>query len=126
MFFFFQAEDGIRDVAVTGVQTCALPISAPHRPSDTSARLPPGCTDAAQSALPSTPPARDTRAPAPPRRYTVLHLLPPAHNASLHPTHTSACSLSAAQSALHPRALTLPLPPRTRSNLPPSPLAHTH
>src|SRR2546422_3304412 len=27
-FFFFQAEDGIRDVAVTGVQTCALPICA--------------------------------------------------------------------------------------------------
>src|SRR2546429_597229 len=26
IFFFFQAEDGIRDVAVTGVQTCALPI----------------------------------------------------------------------------------------------------
>src|SRR2546422_8316709 len=26
-FFFFQAEDGIRDVDVTGVQTCALPIS---------------------------------------------------------------------------------------------------
>src|SRR2546429_2601926 len=26
MFFFFQAEDGIRDVAVTGVQACALPI----------------------------------------------------------------------------------------------------
>src|SRR5256884_6391046 len=26
MIFFFQAEDGIRDVAVTGVQTCALPI----------------------------------------------------------------------------------------------------
>src|SRR2546422_951269 len=26
VFFFFQAEDGIRDVAVTGVQTCALPI----------------------------------------------------------------------------------------------------
>src|SRR2546429_2437024 len=28
--FFFQAEDGIRDVAVTGVQTCALPISSPR------------------------------------------------------------------------------------------------
>src|SRR3989449_1919016 len=28
--FFFQAEDGIRDVAVTGVQTCALPISLVH------------------------------------------------------------------------------------------------
>src|SRR5256884_2652131 len=27
LVFFFQAEDGIRDVAVTGVQTCALPIS---------------------------------------------------------------------------------------------------
>src|SRR6266436_9367547 len=29
VFFFFQAEDGIRDVAVTGVQTCALPIFIP-------------------------------------------------------------------------------------------------
>src|SRR5215470_14099419 len=28
-FFFFQAEDGIRDATVTGVQTCALPISCP-------------------------------------------------------------------------------------------------
>src|SRR5690606_40897918 len=27
IFFFFQAEDGIRDFHVTGVQTCALPIS---------------------------------------------------------------------------------------------------
>src|SRR5437762_14318254 len=27
-FFFFQAEDGIRDTSVTGVQTCALPIYA--------------------------------------------------------------------------------------------------
>src|SRR3712207_7463932 len=29
IFFFFQAEDGIRDIGVTGVQTCALPISSP-------------------------------------------------------------------------------------------------
>src|SRR5256886_5299064 len=29
-FFFFQAEDGIRDLTVTGVQTCALPISGEH------------------------------------------------------------------------------------------------
>ena len=28
LIFFFQAEDGIRDADVTGVQTCALPISA--------------------------------------------------------------------------------------------------
>src|SRR2546430_1062847 len=30
--FFFQAEDGIRDLTVTGVQTCALPISGSQRP----------------------------------------------------------------------------------------------
>src|SRR5437762_14147995 len=30
-FFFFQAEDGIRDTSVTGVQTCALPISLRSR-----------------------------------------------------------------------------------------------
>src|SRR5206468_4338986 len=29
-FFFFQAEDGIRDLIVTGVQTCALPIFCPQ------------------------------------------------------------------------------------------------
>src|SRR2546430_5871309 len=29
-FFFFQAEDGIRDLTVTGVQTCALPIFEGH------------------------------------------------------------------------------------------------
>src|SRR3989440_1187530 len=31
IFFFFQAEDGIRDLIVTGVQTCALPISSRRR-----------------------------------------------------------------------------------------------
>src|SRR2546426_10692942 len=31
LFFFFQAEDGIRDYKVTGVQTCALPISLQNR-----------------------------------------------------------------------------------------------
>src|SRR5258708_19647913 len=31
MLFFFQAEDGIRDSSVTGVQTCALPISSRRR-----------------------------------------------------------------------------------------------
>src|SRR5256885_13180724 len=31
VFFFFQAEDGIRDYKVTGVQTCALPICAVGR-----------------------------------------------------------------------------------------------
>src|SRR5947209_5119516 len=35
--FFFQAEDGIRDIGVTGVQTCALPISQPVRPPSLAA-----------------------------------------------------------------------------------------
>src|SRR5206468_7972656 len=36
---FCQAEDGIRDLIVTGVQTCALPISADHRVSITGRQL---------------------------------------------------------------------------------------
>src|SRR6478672_12978821 len=48
-FFFFQAEDGIRDLIVTGVQTCALPIfsRAATRPSHSSPRArsrSPSCT----------------------------------------------------------------------------------
>src|SRR5256885_11898208 len=38
-FFFFQAEDGIRDYKVTGVQTCALPIFGPRSP-DLSISIP--------------------------------------------------------------------------------------
>src|SRR5688500_19160772 len=44
--FFFQAEDGIRDYKVTGVQTCALPISGrgnrPRAPWPGLRALPPG------------------------------------------------------------------------------------
>src|SRR2546430_8787748 len=36
VFFFFQAEDGIRDLTVTGVQTCALPIFPAAAPLDRS------------------------------------------------------------------------------------------
>src|SRR6266542_4931881 len=39
-FFFFQAEDGIRDATVTGVQTCALPISSRSAWSSASCRRP--------------------------------------------------------------------------------------
>src|SRR5690606_40951684 len=38
--FFFQAEDGIRDFHVTGVQTCALPISGPRSLQPTFAHGP--------------------------------------------------------------------------------------
>src|SRR5258708_31557353 len=48
LFFFFQAEDGIRDDLVTGVQTCALPILPPSPP-------PPGASP--------SPPPRSPRAP---------------------------------------------------------------
>src|SRR3712207_6860150 len=37
-FFFFQAEDGIRDIGVTGVQTCALPICAAGEPEPRGVR----------------------------------------------------------------------------------------
>src|SRR5262249_59902877 len=37
-FFFFQAEDGIRDWSVTGVQTCALPISPGRTRGDRALR----------------------------------------------------------------------------------------
>src|SRR5207302_7940269 len=40
-FFFFQAEDGIRYFHVTGVQTCALPISSSPRRSASAARSSP-------------------------------------------------------------------------------------
>src|SRR2546428_3817136 len=45
VFFFFQAEDGIRDLIVTGVQTCALPISR-----GPAARLPARVADTASAA----------------------------------------------------------------------------
>src|SRR3989441_4297665 len=40
-FFFFQAEDGIRDKLVTGVQTCALPISRQRARAPRALRLRP-------------------------------------------------------------------------------------
>src|SRR5258708_24166843 len=47
LIFFFQAEDGIRDDLVTGVQTCALPIfhgrqTTTDGPTTSTPRLPPG------------------------------------------------------------------------------------
>src|SRR2546430_15308982 len=45
-FFFFQAEDGIRDLTVTGVQTCALPIATRYgrcRIGRGRGRPPPAC-----------------------------------------------------------------------------------
>src|SRR2546430_7432400 len=54
-FFFFQAEDGIRDLTVTGVQTCALPISRkdPASAMGSEAALEPASAMASESALES-------------------------------------------------------------------------
>src|SRR5256886_13747443 len=68
LFFFFQAEDGIRDLTVTGVQTCALPISCrsargPHR----------------RRASPRRRPSRHPHSR--PRRPTGVTTLPPGGSA---------------------------------------------
>src|SRR5688500_19986109 len=72
-FFFFQAEDGIRDYKVTGVQTCALPICGasrrPHAPS---------------------PPRRTTTAPLAGARSPALRpLIFPAVKSSWPPVRTA-------------------------------------
>src|SRR5258708_24584365 len=61
--FFFQAEDGIRDDLVTGVQTCALPISLKRvrhprgQPTFSSLQLPSPLQHTMRPSLPSLPPA---------------------------------------------------------------------
>src|SRR2546426_5645281 len=63
-FFFFQAEDGIRDYKVTGVQTCALPISRTSPTGSWSCPLWPGAesncrhADFQSAALPTELPGR--------------------------------------------------------------------
>src|SRR6266404_6966069 len=49
IFFFFQAEDGIRDKLVTGVQTCALPILTTTVPTGSGNREPSGSRDSSSS-----------------------------------------------------------------------------
>src|SRR2546428_10322793 len=74
-FFFFQAEDGIRDLIVTGVQTCALPILIKRPfPVSTASVCPPrkgrfisadGSAQAPRRGLPPrpSPPARRSQPP---------------------------------------------------------------
>src|SRR5689334_23460254 len=52
-FFFFQAEDGIRDGTVTGVQTCALPIYEPCARRGADARSAQHTRSHQRSALPA-------------------------------------------------------------------------
>src|SRR5256885_12332910 len=56
--FFFQAEDGIRDYKVTGVQTCALPILLATMRANSARPSPiPECSGACAGTLPTAPPA---------------------------------------------------------------------
>src|SRR3712207_7638444 len=82
-FFFFQAEDGIRDIGVTGVQTCALPISSDACPRMTEAvvrrltpRNPPGpprATDPEAADVTAAPPAGPFHVPLADRKSTRLN-----------------------------------------------------
>src|SRR5690554_4817810 len=58
-FFFFQAEDGIRDADVTGVQTCALPISELERVFMKLVKQARGCLQGDANALASEATVRD-------------------------------------------------------------------
>src|SRR5687768_18556100 len=66
VFFFFQAEDGIRDVAVTGVQTCALPICGRDAPA-AAAGQPRGLVQPCPPARPRGAPHRHRCRPWRPR-----------------------------------------------------------
>src|SRR2546429_4857246 len=77
-FFFFQAEDGIRDVAVTGVQTCALPICSDGPLSEIYSR-PAIHRESANpcSRLPRWKPLRQSHGPAKCRRRLPARSPPP-------------------------------------------------
>src|SRR2546430_9822178 len=68
IFFFFQAEDGIRDLTVTGVQTCALPIWSRERHLCFGRRV-----------------LRDAHGPTPPRGDHRRRATDPASAASTRP-----------------------------------------
>src|SRR2546429_6611249 len=70
--FFFQAEDGIRDVAVTGVQTCALPISQGFPTATLGIPVFGGLSVSGVHAVP--PSALTQRPPSAPPRYTLFEL----------------------------------------------------
>src|SRR5215469_10464044 len=102
-FFFFQAEDGIRDLYVTGVQTCALPIcchrSLPGRRRGTGWSAPPARRGAAGRRR-SAPRAAARPAAARTPRRPGLPAPPPAHRAPATPAP--------------PPALPAPVPPPGR------------
>src|SRR5438552_4087836 len=85
--FFFQAEDGIRDDLVTGVQTCALPISSPD-PSGVRPRV--GRRGERLAGLPSTPgPTRGLHGGSSPRNRRLPTSSPRDHRSGASPRGSS-------------------------------------
>ena len=92
--FFFQAEDGIRDRLVTGVQTCALPIYKLKKPHKLGLRL---GTDHRSTSPPATrATAKSNKAPS-----TLGILLRPPHLSKLVP-HPEGIGRSRADNLLPP------------------------
>src|SRR5260221_8241940 len=71
-FFFFQAEDGIRDHCVTGVQTCALPIYGLYGPlqrlEQAIAGMPEAIANALSERAPKPPATQQKPTPTPAQR----------------------------------------------------------
>src|SRR2546429_3204399 len=102
--FFFQAEDGIRDVAVTGVQTCALPIFSPGEDVQGGPRLAMVSNHFWQNYLSSDPHAVGNTIQLGGNSYTVIgvmsaSLAPPAEHADVF-VHSSSATRERALSAI--------------------------
>src|SRR5438445_243622 len=109
-FFFFQAEDGIRDIGVTGVQTCALPISG----WDSSAYRPAPATAAPAAAAASAPcPSPSTAATSTPRPTCLTRWRSPD-------SFSPACASVATPQSITGGAST------DASRMPPAPFLHRH
>src|SRR5256885_16681958 len=117
LFFFFQAEDGIRDYKVTGVQTCALPISAAPRPRPPAHALRPPWSPPrpVKTRCCSAPPRPARRAPpdhgqsARPDSWRRLQSAPPCREWNGLPWKRSLCldeapSLGSQPPAINPRS----------------------
>src|SRR6266850_3132112 len=124
IFFFFQAEDGIRDYKVTGVQTCALPISLLRRAEFLrekwrGPRQSPRARDApAVRGRPKRPPnpAKGSQdAPLRSASGKAFRRRAAAHRSNPSPAHSRA---AASLRAFPPRSA--PRPPRTHASAPDS------
>src|SRR2546429_246697 len=117
-FFFFQAEDGIRDVAVTGVQTCALPISALVHDCP-ACRASPGSSPTREP----SPPGRGRGESAFARRSTAVSFGSASFSSPCHSPRFR-YSIGGKGRPRHPRPLRTVLPPWPMPHGPPRRCPH--